>query len=364
MKISRLYIDKNIIDYQETIEIISRIGLDYEITEKSCEVFEFVSRNSDPVGAGKKILFLTENKGPFLKRCPGTSYYKCCGYQILHIGSFCSMDCAYCILQAYFHPPALQYFVNKEKLDKELDELFASKKISRIGTGEFTDSMIWEEFTGISEFLVRKFSNQSSAILEIKTKRCDVESLKNLSHNKKSIISWSLNTEKIIKEEERGTASLGDRLKSAALCVSWGYTVSFHFDPVFIYDECEEDYKKVIKKLFEHISEKDIAWISIGSFRFIPELKNIIESRFKKSKIIYGEFIQGLDNKMRYFKPLRIKIYRAMVEAIKEMAPDVLIYFCMEDDEVWEKTLGFLPEEKGGLPELLDSSAKYHCGLE
>jgi hypothetical protein len=44
----------------------------------------------------------------------------------------------------------------------------------------------------------------------------------------------------------------------------------------------------------------------------MPTLKPIIARRFPASKIVYGEFITGLDNKMRYFKPLRIALYRQM----------------------------------------------------
>jgi spore photoproduct lyase len=35
----------------------------------------------------------------------------------------------------------------------------------------------------------------------------------------------------------------------------------------------------------------------------------------------------------------------------------------MEDQEVWEKTLGFFPKEKGELGHLLDRSAVSHCRL-
>ena len=92
-------------------------------------------------------------------------------------------------------------------------------------------------------------------------------------------------------------------------------------------------------------------------------LKKTIEHRFQDSKIIYGEFITGLDGKMRYFKPLRVRLYRRMVEAIRAYAPDVLIYFCMEDDEVWQKSLGFIPSDRGGLATMLDESAVKNCSL-
>lgn len=84
-----------------------------------------------------------------------------------------------------------------------------------------------------------------------------------------------------------------------------------------IYEGCSEDYRSVLSKLFSHVSPENIAYISIGTFRFIPSLKSIIEKRFFESKTIYGEFIPGLDNKMRYFKPLRIDLYRKMVAWIR-----------------------------------------------
>ena len=57
-------------------------------------------------------------------------------------------------------------------------------------------------------------------------------------------------------------------------------------------------------------------------------------------------------------------IYRRMVSCIKAYAPHAMIYFCMEDDEVWQKSLGFIPSERGGLPVMLDNRAALHCGLE
>ena len=139
--------------------------------------------------------------------------------------------------------------------------------------------------------------------------------------------------------------------------------MAFHFDPIVIYDGCESDYKAVIRQLFAWVPADSIVWISLGTFRFIPALKQIIQERFTASKIVYSEFVPGLDGKMRYFKPMRMNIYRKMVQWIKEAAPDVCIYFCMEDDEVWESSLGFAASKAGGVTALLDSAAAAHCGL-
>ena len=79
---------------------------------------------------------------------------------------------------------------------------------------------------------------------------------------------------------------------------------------------------------------------------------------------MYAEFVKGTDGKMRYFKPLRIDLYRKIITCIRDYAPDVAVYLCMEDDEVWQKALGFIPGDVGGLPNMLDNSAVRLCNLK
>ena len=365
MKLTKIVVDQAVSDLPETASFLAAANCPVEIVSSPHLLYEAVSQSEEPATLGKTLLFLTENKGPFLKDCPGTSHYTCCNYRILHIGNYCSMDCSYCILQAYFHPPVLQYFMNQDKLFRELEELYASKKLYRIGTGEFTDSLIWESMSNLTGRLVKSFAGQQTSILELKTKTASVQVLRNLDHNRKTILAWSLNTESVIQSEERRTASLEARLKAAAACESYGYPLAFHFDPLVVYDGCEAEYLAVINKIFDSVSPENIVWISLGSFRFIPSLKPIIQKRFPRSKIVYGEFITGLDGKMRYFKPLRIRLYQKLVSAIRNIAPDIPVYFCMEDDEVWKKTMGFTPSEHecGSLPRMLDQSAIRHCDL-
>lgn len=363
MNISTLYVHRDVADSPLVETFRERLNLPARVVDDPEEVFRRVSSAGDPVLEGKRVLFLTRNKGAFVRECPGTQAYTCCGYRILHIGAFCVMDCSYCILQAYFHPPVLQFFVNWSDLARELDDLFSRSGVTRIGTGEFTDSMIWEPWTNLSALLVPRFAEQSRAVLELKSKTTAIRGLRDLRHNRKTIVSWSLNTEHVIRSQERGTASLSARLKAAAQCEKLGYPVAFHFDPMVIYEGCEEDYRRVIDKLFSHVSPGNIAWISLGAFRFMPSLKPVIRRRFPDSKIVFGEFITGLDGKMRYFKPMRIELYQRIVDRIRAIAPDAMVYFCMEDEEVWRKCLGFSPEERGGLSAMLDESAMRCCGV-
>lgn len=363
MKINRLYIDESLRHDDEAGYLVSKLGLPPEYVKNSTPVYDDINADSDPVARAKKILYITRNKGAVVRECPGTSQYTCCDYTILHTATFCTMDCSYCILQAYFHPPVLQYFTGIDRVKTKLDEKFSKNKIFRIGTGEFTDSLIWEPVSLMPKALVNIFSEQFNSVLELKTKTVNIDSLLGVEHNKKTILSWSLNTPEIIRTQEKGTASLKARLRAAKQAQDNGYRLAFHFDPLVIYPDCESRYKKVVDLIFETIQPQSIVWISLGTFRFMPNLKQLIENRFPDSTICYGEFILGLDNKMRYFKPLRIKLYQALIHQMKAHAPDLVIYFCMEDQAVWEKCLGFFPGKPGELGHLLDKSAAEKCDL-
>ncbi|MEJ2246739.1 MAG: DNA photolyase [Acidobacteriota bacterium] len=363
MAIRHVYVDVQVAHHPVVSAFSRHLSTEPEIMEDPSALYRSIKKAGDPWARGKELLLLTRNKGAFLKACPGTREYTCCGYQILHIGSYCTMDCSFCILQSYFHPPILQYFVNHEDLMSELDHAFGQPGIHRMGTGEFTDSLIWEQWSDLTPRLIRRFSGQSRAVLELKTKTTAVQRLQGLPHNRKTIIAWSLNTPRVIATQERGTASLKSRLRAAAQCRSWGYPLAFHFDPLVIYPGCEDEYRLVLEELFTALSPKDIVWISMGTFRFMPALKPVIEQRFPRSKIVYGEFIPGLDGKMRYFKPLRTALYRFMAQSIDRLAPGLTTYLCMEDDQVWTQSMGYTPQSRGGLPAILDESARRHCGL-
>jgi spore photoproduct lyase len=244
-----------------------------------------------------------------------------------------------------------------------LERCLSEPGIQRIGTGEFTDSLIWEPWTDLSRRLVLRFAGQERAVLELKTKTVNIGGLLDLPHRRKTILAWSLNTEQVIGSEERGTAALGARLRAAAHAAQAGYPVAFHFDPVVVTDGCEEEYRQVVERLFAAIAPEQIVWISLGAFRFMPDLKPIIQRRFPESRIVYGEFIAGLDGKARYFKPLRMRILRSLAQAILNRAPQACVYLCMEDDEVWRHVLGFTPAERGGLARMLDGAAEKRCEL-
>ena len=311
-------------------------------------------------GMGRDIIHLLSYKGDFLKPCPGTKNYICCGYQILNIATNCPIECSYCILQSYFNQPDLRLFVNiKEELDKVLDTIdHHPDKIYRIGTGEFTDSLALDHITAFSGLLIPEFAKRKNTILEFKTKTSQVEGLIDSEYRDRIVVSWSLNSPYISGHEEHKAASLTKRLEAARKCQKEGFILGFHFDPIVCHDNWKEGYSKTIELMDKYIDPKGIIWISLGTFRFMPELKSIIRRSHPKSCVLNGEFIVGLDGKMRYFKPIRLELYSFIAEKLKKWFANSAIYLCMESDDVWKNSLYWSPTDSKGLSLFLDSRVR------
>ncbi len=290
---------------------------------------------------GKDELFLVKENYDIFKSCPCSSNVISCGYYIFNLGFGCPYDCSYCYLQHYTNFPGIILQVNINEILDKLKNILntANKHILRIGTGEFTDSLVFDNITEYSKYIVPFFAH-TSHLLELKTKSINIDNLLNLDHNNKTVVSWSLNTPYIIEKEELFTPSLENRLKAAKKVIKAGYKVGFHFDPIIYYDNWEKDYKDTIDMMFDY-AKNNILWISLGTLRFHRDLKKIIETRFPDNVMLDGELIlDNIDKKMRYPEKLKTYMFDTIMNYIKKQDKKILVYMCMEDKTIWQNIYG------------------------
>ncbi|MGO9571679.1 MAG: radical SAM protein [Desulfomonilaceae bacterium] len=357
--IEQIWIDEDAKDYLLTREIIRKlpeaevvVGSEFAVRSRRLDL------EPDPMRRGKRIVRLMKHKGAFVKACPGTPEYICCGLEILHIGQGCPMDCRYCALQVYFNRPVLEVFVNIDDLLGRLAEHLEadSQRFHRICTGEFTDSLALNPITGLAQVLVNFFSRRKGASLEIKTKTDLIEPLLGMDPEGRVVLSFSVNSMEITRTEEIRAAPLDKRLASASRAQDCGYRIGFHFDPIIPVPGWEEAYSHVIDKIFELVRPSAIAWISMGVLRFAPELKEIAGARFGRIPYFHDGFLRGLDGKSRLHVDRRVRIYRSLADRIRTYSPDSRIYLCMESPYVWEESLGMRMESDQDLTAYLNAS--------
>src|SRR6516164_8785522 len=165
----------------------------------------------DQFGAAKKKLLLTRHRGAFLKKCPGSEGQVCCNYFVINFASNCPMDCSYCYLQEYLADnPQLKVFSNVDDLLTEADELLSGHRrfFFRIGTGEITDSLALDPYIGFGREVVPFFAEQPNVLLELKTKSDCIDGLLGLDPKDRVVVAWSMNPQRVIDQEEHGTASV------------------------------------------------------------------------------------------------------------------------------------------------------------
>lgn len=356
----KIFIEKDSLQFPLTKNILRKtVHIPFQVIENSRELIDKMQIEKDCIKEGKKYLLLTRQKGNFIKPCPCTPYYLGCNYYTINLDLNCPLDCSYCILQGYLNNPFLTVQVNKETLWKQLDNFLNRKRrrMFRMGTGELGDSLALDHITEHSKQLIPYFKKKKNAFLELKTKTLNIDNVLTLDPAENIVIAWSLNSPRIAEQEEKGVPPVKERIQAAQEVVKRGYRVAFHFDPLIFYPGWENEYSQVVEEVFTTVNHSKIAWISLGSLRFPPYLKEIIKERFPFSNIIYEELIKGKDGKFRYFKPIRKKMYKRIVEEINKRKKVLIpLYFCMESIDLWKEIMKKKPKDEVEVEKFLTSS--------
>jgi spore photoproduct lyase len=280
----------------------------------------------------------TEKRGKWVKHCPCTPGAVSCGYFNLNLHTGCPYNCTYCILQAYLENPEPVFFTNWADLEAELAEVVPTLSDLRLGTGELSDSLALDPQTGYAQQLLRLMEKFPAVVFEFKTKSAHIDALLRFDRVLPNIVvSWSLNPQPLADREEKGTASLAERLGALSRVLARGYKIGIHFDPLILCPDWRPLYHDLIGQIAGRVKPGQVAWWSLGALRFPANLRPHI-LKHRDSGLFYGELIRGYDDKYRYFKPLRLELFHFVINEIKtRLSGEIPLYLCMEDQETWEE---------------------------
>jgi spore photoproduct lyase len=303
-------------------------------------------------GTGQTIPLKTEDSSTLLRfqeladqdgttlmgTCPVSSEKtRCCGLLTLDAVIHCGFDCSYCTIQSFYKNNTIRFHGNlAEKLARlKLDP----QKTYHIGTGQSSDSLLWGNRNGLLDDLFRFARENPNVILELKTKAGKVPYL--LSHPvpPNILTTWSLNTPAIIAHEERGTASLEERLSAAEAVAARGNLVGFHFHPMVHYRGWEKDYKLVWESLLDRFDPDQVALVSLGTLTFIKPVIKAIRQRGLKTRVLQMP-MEEIAGKYSYPFAVKEEMFRKAYDALSPWHGKVFFYMCMEDKRLWKPVFG------------------------
>jgi DNA repair photolyase len=287
-------------------------------------IHDYQKFSKSTVAQEKRRIIFARKRGPWIKpfHCYDHPEYR---YFSLDLAEGCLFDCVYCYLQSYLNHQALVLFVPEPDLYTELRQLRGKCWIS---TGLLSDSLLAENHLPVLSLISREIP--SDCLLELRSKSGDTDVLRDPEIDRsRVVISWSLNPDSIARRYEYRAASLAERLQAAHQAAELGYRIGFHFDPVFHFSGWEGSYEALIHHL-EDFAPNQIAFLSVGLFRYMPSLGTIIRKRFPYHEVLSGEFFTDQDGKYHYLRSVRKEMYQKFQQWMRDWQSRVPVFWSME----------------------------------
>jgi len=293
------------------------------------------------VSPGKKVNVQNSDNTVF-GWCPVASEKTvCCNLRTIDSVQGCGFGCSYCSIQTFYDSNHITVDANlHEKLQRiTLDP----QKKYHIGSGQSSDSLFLGNKNGVLDAQFNFARNNSNIILELKTKSKNISYFLEADVPENVFLSWSLNPQIFIENEEHLTASENDRLKAARTAADNGIRVGFHFHPMVYYRGWKDDYEQLIGKVLSTFSPDEVALVSFGTLTFIKPAINSLRIKGPQSKVLQIP-MEDSAGKLSYPFQIKNEMFVTAWEVFRPWQNDVFFYFCMEERKLWESVFGYCYE--------------------
>lgn len=252
----------------------------------------------------------------------------------------CPFDCSWCYLKGTFRfrpegiKPVIKDYAKIELHVKEFLNVkthsHASLPSEILNTGEIADSLMWENgYKPFSKFIIPLFESQNKHKVLFLTKSTNIKNLLEIEPHKQTIISFSLNADKVAKKWEKKAPPVSKRIEAAGKLAKAGYEVRLRIDPMVPVSGWQEGYLELIDQIFvKFIPER----ITLGSLR---GLQSTINGTKDKSWKIYLEEKSNWGKKIEFSN--RYTMYLHLIKHLKEKYNYTDVSFCKETVQMWEK---------------------------
>ncbi|MDD3172414.1 MAG: spore photoproduct lyase [Herbinix sp.] len=302
----RILFEKNALNYEVGKNIYKNF-----IKEKDIEIIELSGNKIrenipgdnlyDQYRAGKKTLVVGVKKGMNFASCKPSAHYQ------LPLMSGCIGQCQYCYLNTNMGDKSyMRINVNVDEILYQAQAYIRQRLPEEtIFEGSATsDPIPVVPYSNALHYTIEYFSTSEKGRFRFVTKFTDVDTLLDINHNNHTEIRFTLNTDKVIQDYERGTPSLDKRIDACRKVLEAGYPTGFIIAPVFLYEDWKKDYHNLLIKLRDSLPEKiqHPLTFEIISHRYTTRAKNIINEVFPDHQLPmkdedrnykYGQFGYG-----------------------------------------------------------------------
>lgn len=243
---------------------------------------------------GKKTLVVGVKKSLTFQTCKPSAHYQ------LPLVSGCMGQCQYCYLNTQLgDKPFIKVHANVDEI-LERAQRYMEERLPEITLFEgaaTSDPVPVEPYTHSLAKAITFFGASEVGRFRFVTKYDDVDSLLDLDHRGHTEVRFSINTDRVIKEYELGTASWDKRIDASMKVAKAGYPTGFLIAPVFLYPNWQEEYRQLLLALRDRLPDQlqYPVTFEIISHRYTTQAKNRILQIFPDTTL-------PMDDEARKFK--------------------------------------------------------------
>jgi spore photoproduct lyase len=287
---------------------------------------------------GKRTLVLAEHKSAVRQSTEDGN--SCPNYWHFSPYGFCPYGCTYCYLagtQGVRFSPTVKIFLNLPEILDEVDHIARQlAKPTAFYLGKLQDGLALDPLTGYSRQIVPFFAEHSLARLTLLTKSADISNLLDLDHREHSIISWTLNPQVVVETFEQNTPPLENRIRAMESCIQAGYPVRAVVMPIIPMPGWEDIYGEFFEHLLGRIR---LSRLTLGSICSYPQAMRLTEQKLGPNNPISNQITRRSDvsdGRMRFPRELREKVYRHLIEVIRQIDSRLEIGLCLEEHSMFD----------------------------
>jgi len=246
----------------------------------------------------------------------------------------CPFNCSWCYLKGTFRfrPEGIKpAYKPLDKIRLHTETFLQNIETPEIlNTGEIADSLMKENGDSpFSKFIIPMFEIQSKHKVLFVTKSSNVKNLLEMPSHKQVIMSFSLNAFSVADRWEKGAPPVKKRIEAAKKLVDEGYEVRMRIDPMIPIENWEKHYIQLVDELFSKLIPERI---TLGSLR---GLQSTINGTNDTTWVKYLKESSNWGKKIDF--TTRYKIYKTIIERLKNKYSYSNIALCKETRAMWEK---------------------------
>jgi spore photoproduct lyase len=301
-------------------------------------------RSEVKVNLGQYEVTLRERSGNFIRKFDKTPPgIFCPHFWVIALGQGCPHGCDYCYLYGTyrnlidFQRPTV--YTNQDDMRKEVEKFLSAEEPRVLNTGELSDSLVLEPYTGVMRWLVPMFGRQDAHLLLLLTKSDSVNPILGLEHNGRTRVSFSINALQVAKLFEGSAPSPLRRIQAARLAQNSGYRIGIRIDPMLPVEEWQREYVELLD-LIEAFHVKPEVF-TLGTLRYFAAVKAFSKVWGRNRSVWEFESRRdGSDGRYRLLAEVRKEMYLTMLDEIRKRWPGVPVGICKETAEL-RKAIGF-----------------------